>query len=99
MRVIVDENAGPGTDLWEVFQNARGEEECELVFLAKAHPGIPDIEILDKLLGPGTVLLTRDCVLHMRALQRGCRSFTLNEHGQLTRKRLPWRPIPWSTFS
>jgi hypothetical protein len=103
MRVIVDENAGPGTDLWELFQHGRGQEEYEFVFLAKAHPGMPDIEILDKLLGPDTILLTRDCVLHMRALQRGCRSYTLNEQGHLTQKRLPGvaitQPLPQSVHS
>jgi hypothetical protein len=103
MRVIVDENAGPETNLWALFQHERGNEECEFVFLAKAHPGIPDIEILDKLLGPGTILLTGDCALHMRALQRGCRSFTLNEHGQLTQKQLTGvaitKPLPQSVHS
>ncbi|MFV1980818.1 MAG: hypothetical protein ACC655_06670, partial [Rhodothermia bacterium] len=60
MRVIVDENAGPGTAVWEQFQRAFGGEQCEYVFLAKTHCGIPDVEILDKLLRPGTVLVTGD---------------------------------------
>jgi len=102
-RVIVDENAGPGSGVWEEFQRARGGEQCEYVFLAETHRGIPDVEILDKLLRPGAVLLTGDCVLHMRALERGCRSYTLNEHGQLTRKRLPHvgkvKPMPRSVHS
>mgnify|MGYP001826037919 CR=1 FL=1 len=29
----------------------------------------PDVEILDKLLQPGDILLTGDCVLHMQALE------------------------------
>ncbi|MFV1979676.1 MAG: hypothetical protein ACC655_00845 [Rhodothermia bacterium] len=45
MRVIVDENAGPGTAVWEQFQRAFGGEQCEYVFLAKTHCGIPDVEI------------------------------------------------------
>ena len=102
-RVIVDENAGRGSAVWEQFQQACGGEQCEYVFLAETHRGIPDVEILDKLLGPGVVLLTGDCVLHMRALERGCRSYTLNEHGQLTRTRLPHvritKPIPKSVHS
>ena len=102
-RVIVDENAGPGTEVWEQFQQAFGDEQCEYVFLAKMHRGIPDVEILDKLLRPGTVLLTGDCVLHMRALARGCRSYTRNEQGQLTRKRLlhvrATKPLPTSVHS
>ena len=102
-RVIVDENVRRGSAVWEQFQQACGGEQCEYVFLAETHRGIPDVEILDKLLGAGTVLLTGDCVLHMRALERGCRSYTLNEHGQLTRKRLPHvriaKPVPKSVHS
>jgi hypothetical protein len=40
------------------------------VFLAVEHPGIPDAEILDKLLDPHSVLLTGDRVLHNLALGR-----------------------------
>jgi hypothetical protein len=91
LRVIVDENAGPGTKVWEEFCRlpmfAGGE--MEPLFLKDAHPGIPDVEILDKLLGPETILVTGDRVLHMRALERRVRSYTVNEHGQLTRRRLP----------
>ena len=88
-RVIVDENAGPGTKLWQQFQQNAGDGQYEYVFLSQSHRGIPDVEILDKLLQPGVILLTGDCVLHMRALEAGCRSYTFNEQGQLTRGRLP----------
>ena len=102
-RVIVDENAGPGTEVWKQLQQGFGGGQCEYVFLAKTHSGIPDVEILDKLLRSGDVLLTGDCVLHMRALERGYRSYTLNEHGQLTGRRLPHvrttKPLPKSTHS
>ena len=102
-RVIVDENAGPGTALWEQFQQAFGGQQYEYLFLAEKHRGIPDVEILDKLLPADAVLLTGDCVLHMRALEQGCRSYTLNEQGQLTRRRLPHvratKPLPKSVHS
>ncbi len=102
-QVIVDENAGPGTAVWEQFQQAFGGEHREYVFLAEEHRGIPDVEIVDKLLRPDAVLLTGDCVLHMQALERDHRSYTLNEHGQLTRKRLPHvrkvKPSPNSVYS
>lgn len=87
-RVIVDENAGPNSAVWQEFQRALGERDWDFLFLGQTHPGIPDTEILDKLLGPDAILLTGDCVLHMRALERGIRSYTLNEQGQLTRRRL-----------
>ena len=88
-RVIVDENAGQNTALWCEFQRVLGGQPWEFVFLQEAHPGIPDVEILDKLLRPGTVLLTADRVLHARAIQQGIRSYTLNQQGQLTRQRQP----------
>lgn len=102
-RVIVDENAGPGTEVWEQFQRAFDGEQWEYIFLATTHRGIPDVEILDKLLRPGVLLLTGDCVLHMRALERGVRSYTLTEQGQLTRNRLrnvrTTKPLPKSVHS
>ena len=57
-RVIVDENVGRNTALWHEFQRVLGGQPWEYVFLSEAHPGIPDVEILDKLLQPSTVLLT-----------------------------------------
>ena len=87
-RLIVDENAGPGMPLWEQYQRAFGNDPVEYLFLKESHPGIPDVEILDKLLGPHTILLTGDRALHMQAIARGFRSYTLNELGQITRRRL-----------
>jgi hypothetical protein len=88
-RVIVDENVGRNTALWHEFQRVLGGQPWEYVFLSEAHPGIPDVEILDKLLQPSTVLLTGDCVLHERAIRQGIRSYTLDQQGQLTRQRQP----------
>lgn len=88
-RVIVDENAGRGTRLWREFQQELGDHDWEYVELSEQYPGIPDVEILDKLLGPDVVLLTGDRALHAQAIERGVRAYTLDEHGQLTRKRLP----------
>jgi hypothetical protein len=89
MRVIVDEGIGDTSPLWQQFHAWLGERSAEIVWLATRYPAIPDVEILDKLLTPDTVLLTRDGVLHNRALAQGRRSFTLNAQSQLTRKPLP----------
>ena len=67
---------------------------AECVFWEKMHKGIPDVEILDKLLVNGAMLLTRDRVLHNRACAQGVRSFTLNELGQMQSKRLPGIALP-----
>lgn len=89
MRVIVDEGIGETSPLWQQFQAWLGERQADIVWLAVLYPAIPDVEILDKLLTPQTVLLTQDGVLHNRALRQGTRSLTLNAAGQLTRKPLP----------
>jgi len=89
MRVIVDEGIGDRSPLWQQFHAWLGDRSAEIVWLATRYPAIPDVEILDKLLTPDTVLLTRDGVLHNHALTQGVRSFTLNSLGQLTRKPLP----------
>jgi hypothetical protein len=99
MLVIVDEGIGPNTAIWGQFQRILGERPAEYLFLAEAYAGIPDVEILDKLLGPETVLLTRDRVLHMRAIAHGFRSYTLNEQGQLTRRPLRGVRLPKSPGS
>ncbi len=88
-RVIVDENAGPGSPLWQQFLAALNVPLADCLFLKDVHPGIPDVEILDKLLTAGIVLVTADRVLHMQAIEKGNRSYTLNERGQLTRHPLP----------
>ncbi len=89
MRVIVDEGLSPTSPLWRQFQDWLGTRSAEVVFIVDAYPGMPDVEILDKLLSQDTVLLTHDRVLHNRALNGGIRSFTRNAQGQLTRKKLP----------
>ena len=87
-RVIVDNGVGRESPLWHAFQKWLGDLSAEYVFVAKDHKGIPDVEILDKLLNKGTILLTKDRVLHNHACARGLISFTLNEQGHLQRKPL-----------
>jgi hypothetical protein len=71
-----------------MFKKWLGDRPAEYVFLEKTHKGIPDVEILDKVLTKSTMLLTVDRVLHNRACDRGFISFTLNAQSQLQRKRL-----------
>ncbi len=88
VRVIVDENVGTDSLLWLAFQQQLGGRFTDFVFLKEVHPGIPDVEIIDKVLTQTSVLLTGDCALHQKAIAAGFRSYTLNEHGDLTKKRL-----------
>ena len=52
------------------------------------------MEILDKVLGKDTVLVTKDRVLHNRALRKGFQSLTLDKNGRLTRRALPGIRLP-----
>src|SRR6516225_10085949 len=91
-RVIVDECIGPATTAVAELRRQSGVARAEFVFLAVEHPGIPDAEILDKLLDAGSVLLTGDRVLHNLALGRGFRSFVHTPETGLTDRRLAGIP-------
>lgn len=86
--IIIDECVGPESDLWRQFINAVAHDSNARVFLADSHPGMPDNELLAKVLKPGMILVTADCQLHQQAVKQGVRSYTLNEFGQMTRKPL-----------
>jgi hypothetical protein len=87
-RVVVDEGVGPDSELVAQARDRLGERKVAFVFLARAHPGIPDIEILDKLLDGRSVLLTQDRVLHNLAIGRGFRSIINTPESGLTDRRL-----------
>jgi hypothetical protein len=59
-RVVVDECVGQESPLVGQLCERLGERPVKFVFLATEHPGIPDIEILDKLLDVRSALLTQD---------------------------------------
>jgi hypothetical protein len=87
-RVIVDECVGQASAVLEQLRCRLGDRPVKFVFLATEHPGIPDIEILDKLLDGRSALLTLDRVLHNLAIRRGYRSFVHTPESGLTDRRL-----------
>ena len=87
-RVVVDECVGQESHSWGSSASAWGEQPVKFVFLATEHPGIPDIEILDKLLDVRSALLTQDRGLHNLAIGRGFRSFVHTPESGLTDRRL-----------
>ena len=90
IRVIVDECVGPDSPLilrWR--QTLAPGAIPEFVHLAQSHRGIPDHQILDQLLGKHDVLLTVDQGLHNQARRLGFRSYTLNDHGDMSGKTMP----------
>jgi hypothetical protein len=46
-------------------------QPVEFVRLTECHRGIPDVEVLRQVLGPDTILLTNDRVLHNQACEPG----------------------------
>ena len=87
-RVVVDECVGQESPLVGQLCERLGERPVKFVFLATEHPGIPDIEILDKLLDVRSALLTQDRVLHNLAIGRGFQSFVHTPESGLTDRRL-----------
>ena len=94
LRVIVDAGVGRESALMRQASSWLEGRGSEFLWLDDVHHGIPDVEILDKVLGNDTVLVTKDCVLHNRARRKGFLSLTLNQHGQLTRRPLPGIRLP-----
>jgi hypothetical protein len=98
-RIVVDESVGPDSELVTQFRERLGDPQVAFVFLAREHSGIPDVEILNKLLDGRSVLLTQDRVLHNLAIARGFRSMINTPESGLTERRLahvaaPHRHLP-----
>jgi hypothetical protein len=91
-RIVVDECLGPGSPLLAQLTQQIGNQPIEIVHVAARHPGIPDIELLNKLLDERTALLTRDRVLHNLAIGRGLRSFIPGPTGSLSDRKVPGVP-------
>src|SRR6266567_4799993 len=87
-RVVVDECVGQESPIVGQLRQRLGERPVKFVFLATEHPGIPDIEILDKLLDVRSALLTQDRVLHNLAIGHGFQSFVHTPESGLTDRRL-----------
>jgi len=87
-RVIVDECVGQESPLVAQLRQRLGGRRVTFVSLETERPGIPDIEILDKLLDARSALLTQDRVLHNLAIGRGFQSFAHTPESGLTDRRL-----------
>lgn len=88
-RIIVDECVGSDSPLVAKFQAMLAPtQQVEFVRLSECHRGIPDIEVLRQVLGPDTILLTNDRVLHNQACDLGFRSYTLDDQGNVRRRKL-----------
>ena len=93
-RVVVDECVGQASAILEQLRCLLSDRPIKFVFLAAEHPGIPDIEILDKLLDERSALLTQDRTLHNLAIRRGFQSFVHTPESGLTDRRLAHVSVP-----
>src|SRR5687767_12415666 len=92
-RIVVDEGLGPHSPLFQQLLRILDDHgNRKFLFLKDSHRGIPDIEILTKLLDESTLLLTTDRVLHNRALELGFASWTCDDSGKLTADKRPAIP-------
>lgn len=87
-RIVIDECVRQDSPLLARLMGRLCGHPAELMFLAAQHPGIPDVEILDKLLDGRTALLTHDRALHNLAIDRGFLSFVQSQDGNLTSRKL-----------
>jgi hypothetical protein len=94
LAVLIDESVGPEDPLWLAYVQWAKARPIDAQWVAQTHPGMPDTEIVHKLLRPGLALITKDRILHNQVIQRGLRSWTLNEKGDLTSKPLSGVPTP-----
>ena len=60
------------------------------LFLSKTHPNISDADILERLLPIHQHILTKDEILHNRAIALGFTSFMIYEEGKITDKPLSY---------
>jgi hypothetical protein len=87
-RIVIDECVRQDSPLLAQLMGRLCGHPAELMFLAAQHPGIPDVEILNKLLDGRTALLTHDRALHNVAIDRGFLSFVQSQDGNLTSRKL-----------
>jgi hypothetical protein len=71
MYIIIDEGISETSDTYKGLLQWLGTRRASFVFLSKEHPGIPDVEIIDKLLPKYRFLVTKDRVLHNRVVAEG----------------------------
>ena len=82
--MIVDAGVGHNGSLMRQANAWLGTRSAEYCRLDEEHKGIPDVEILDKVLAEDTVLITKDRVLHNWACRKGYRSLTLGKRRLLS---------------
>ncbi len=85
--IVVDEAVS--NEIFDHFQKyliKKGYKNFEPLFIAKAHQGMPDGQILQHLLNSKTIFLTTDRPLHNTILSQGLKSYYVNKNTFISRK-------------
>ena len=70
-KIVIDEAVPKETYLrFQSFLNKKGYHNCEPLFIALEHPGMPDSHIVHHLLNHKTIFLTTDRPLHNKVILR-----------------------------
>lgn len=64
----------------------KGHKNFESLFIAKAHQGMPDGQIIQHLLNSKTIFLTTDRPLHNNVLSQGLKSYYVNKNTFISQK-------------
>lgn len=85
--IVVDEAVSNEiVDHFQKYLIKKGYKNFEPLFIAKAHQGMPDGQILQHLLNGKTIFLTTDRPLHNKVLSQGLKSYYVNKNTFISRK-------------
>lgn len=78
-KIIIDESF-PNNKVEDLSKHLKrkGIKYPDLYFISRKHPGMPDQQIIQLLLGKSTVFITTDRPLHNTILKKGYKSFFFN---------------------
>ena len=89
LQLVVDEGVPKkAVDIFDAFAKERKISYAEILYIKDTYSGIPDIKIVNHLLGDTTLFLTADRVAHNLVLKRGWRSYYLFD-GKINDAALP----------
>lgn len=90
MQFIIDESITKPSATFKALLRWLAGREATYIFIAKEHRGISDTDIIEKLLPVSQNLVTKNRILHNRAIAMGFNSFILDEYGTLTNQKLSY---------
>jgi len=100
MQFIIDEGVTKSSATYKAVLRWLAGREAFYIFVSKEHRGISDTDIIEKLLPLSKNLVTKDRILHNRAIAMGFNSLILDEYGTLTNQKISYvsgtRALPLS---